>query len=253
LSDGEVQHIDEQDSSSSSSDTDSSQEPRSSYPRKSDFQRLVSAIFSHVRSLYKISVLLRRPSIQNKFIRSVSKDQNVSYFAHWDKVHIAEKMYQWALGQGHRYEEPIDIRNPLVSRLGGANTRRREQLKYWQKHPDQPTSINVTAQPAAIKPAPQIQPSKEIPSVPEDVERHTAAPSKDTKQSFSTVAESVLNDNETYTGRPKTIYEPSTNGVSHSLRVPDAPRPSPGNPTFDCPYCFTRLDTKTMQQRQLWK
>jgi hypothetical protein len=201
--------------------------------------------------------LLRRPEIHNKYIRSVSRNQSVSYFADWDKAHVSEKMSQWALDKGRRYEEPIDACVPLVSRLGAANTRRREQLKYWQKHPDRLTSIGVQS----------AMSTKEQPAVPKDFKAGFAqnqprqvgsepgmpAPSKGTKQSFSIVAKSVLDDNETFSGRPKTVYEPSAHGGGRFTRVPDAPRPQPGSLTFDCPFCFSELGVKAMQQRQLWK
>jgi hypothetical protein len=249
----------DQDSSSSlSSDTEnSSDDLPSSGPRTSETRRLVSVIFGHIGSLYKVSLLLRRPEIHNKYIRSVSRNQSVSYFADWDKTHVSEKMNQRALDKGRRYEEPVGACTPLVSRLGAANTRRREQLMYWQRHPDRPTRIGAQSTVSTEQQA----------AAPEDLkggfaryqprqfesEPNIPAPSKGTKQSFSVVAKSVLDDNETFSGRPKTVYEPSACGGGRFSRVPDAPRPQPGSLTFDCPFCFSELGVKAMQQRQLWK
>jgi hypothetical protein len=257
------QSADQGSSSSLSSDTgSSSDELRSPRPRKSEVQYLISVIFGHIRSLYKISLLLRRPAIHDKYIRSTPNDQALPHFASWDKAHVSEKMGQWAMGEGFPYKEPIDPSNHLVSRLAAANTRRREQLKYWQKHPDRPTSISV--QPAASdkqqslasKDAEAIlqNQTRSIESaVPREDERKTATSSKNTKYSFSTVAKSELNDNETFSGRPKTVYEPSENSRGRPLRVPGVPCPPPESLTFDCPFCYSKLDVKTMQQRQLWK
>jgi hypothetical protein len=254
---GEPHSVEQDSSSSMSSDTDSSSHGlRNPRQRTSEIRRLVSTIFGHIRSLYKASLLLRRSVIHDKYIRSASKNQNVSYFAVWDEAHVSEKIAQWALDMGLRYEKLVD--NPLVSRLAAANTRRREQLQYWQLHPDRPTSISI--QPVEFpqkQPAPPKDP--EVGTAPGQVHRpwevgcNTATPSRDTKRSFSLAAKSVLDDNETFSGRPKTVYEPSTQDVGRYSRIPDVPHSPPGSLTFNCPFCLSELEVRVMQQRQLWK
>jgi hypothetical protein len=221
---------------------------------------LVSVVISQIRSLYETSTLLRRPAIPDKYIRSASKDQSmdVSHFASWDQAHVAAKITQWTLDKDENFEEPFDPDNFLCLRLAGGNTRRREQLKYWQKHPERPSS-NISPPPLPSKPhqlenrgAQMHYPSISAPFV-NSAPRSTAA-SKITVQSFSTVAQSVLQDNATNSGRPKTIYAPSGHGgTSAPSRVPDVPKAPLESPTFACPYCFAELNVNAMSDRQLWK
>jgi len=159
-----------------------------------------------------------------------------------------------------KYESRIDGTNYICARAAAANMRRREQLSYWQKHPD------VTERPKQAPKAPAEENSvdrlkqrlKVLPSnrlLDSDLPQIETAlePSQKTVQSFSTVAQSVLNDNETFSGRPKTIYAPSTAGASRGTRVPNPPDQPEGAVNFECPYCLTTLNWKSMQQRQLWK
>lgn len=76
--------------------------------------------------------------------------------------------------------------------------------------------------------------------------------SKYTKQSFSTVAQPDLVDNVTTSNRPQTVYEPSVQAGGRAVRVPDLPNVPFGMTSFDCPYCFSKLDMHLMKQRQFW-
>ena len=73
-------------SSISTASEQSSDDGSKSRPKKSETQHLVSNIFQQIRSLYKLSVLLRRPVVHEKYIRSVSKDVNASYFIPWTRL-----------------------------------------------------------------------------------------------------------------------------------------------------------------------
>jgi hypothetical protein len=221
---------------------------------------LVSVIISQIRSLYEISTLLRRPAIPDKYIRSASKYQStdVSHFASWDQAHVAAKITQWTLDKDKNFEEPFDPDSFLCLRLAGGNTRRREQLKYWQKHPERPSS-NITPLPLPFKPQQRENRGAQMhyPAMSalfvDSAPRSTAA-SKITVQSFSTVAQSVLQDNATNSGRPKTIYAPSGHGgTSAPSRVPDFPKAPSKSLTCACPYCFAELNVSAMSDRQLWK
>lgn len=99
----------------------------------------------------------------------------------------------------------------------------------------------------------KVRPSSSLLDSDLQQKKTTLKPSQKTAQSFSTVAQSVLNDNETFSGRPKTIYAPSMAGPSRGARVPNPPDQVKGAVNFECPYCLTTLNWKSMQQRQLWK
>ncbi|KAL8712208.1 MAG: hypothetical protein Q9225_006987, partial [Loekoesia sp. 1 TL-2023] len=171
-----------------------------SYPKQTEIQYLVSHIFEQIRSLYKFSVLLRRPSIHEKYIRSVSKDKYSSCFVFWDQAHVRNK-----------FSSASEV---LVCRLGLANTRRRQQLRYWENHHENAAD----RVPLATRPQTGTQGSGYISAPTYD------APSRTTKESFSTVVQSVINDSGTQLASPQTIYPPSSQGQGHYLRVPDPPK-----------------------------
>jgi hypothetical protein len=255
--------------SDSSSDSDiNSAEGRTVHPKHGEMPRVSSLIFEHIRSLYKVSALLRRPKVQDKYIRSVTKDsgrQRALHFAAWDQEHVAEKMWQWALDLNVKYESRIGGTNYICARAAAANMRRREQLSYWQKHPDVTEKAKQTPKEPGeetfvdrlkqrLRP-PGIEVLLSTSLLDSDLPQMmtTLETSQKTAQSFSTVAQSVLNDNETFSGRPKTIYAPSMVGASRGARVPNPPSQLEGTVNFECPYCLTTLNWKSMQQRVLWK
>lgn len=107
-------------SSISSGSDNSCADHSTTRPKKSDIQHLTSIIFEQVRSLYKVSGLLRRPAIQDKYIRSIGKDVIFSCYTYWDQAHVKNK-----------FPNCSDV---ISRRLGVANTRRREQLRFWDRH-----------------------------------------------------------------------------------------------------------------------
>jgi hypothetical protein len=104
---------------------------------RSPLESLLDVIFGQVQGLYESSALFRRPTIPDKYIRSIVKDQTsaLNTFGPWDRAHVAEKITQWHLDNGRKLEEPLMGDYYLCTRLGAGNTRRREQLKYWNGHP----------------------------------------------------------------------------------------------------------------------
>ena len=197
---------------------------------KGEIHYTLSDISTYIQSLYKISVSLRRSTVHDNYIRSVSKDANTSNLIPWDQSHV-ESMFR-------------NASEVLVRRLALANTRRRQQLQYWEKHPEDAAG-RVLSKAALFQSA--IPPTESKPTQSLGIYSGT------TKQTFSTIALSAVNDNETISGRPKTNYQPSLQGASGHLRVPDIPEVLSGQISFECPYCHTELDVQKMQKRQLWK
>ena len=233
-------------SSVSTSSETSVEETKQRCPKKTEFQFIISSIFEQIRSLYKISALLRRPTLPNKYIRSVSKDEAISFYAPWDQAHVEAKF---------RNMDPT-----LARRLAMANTRRRQQLKYWEKHHQEETDelyVEPKAQQAAFsggmaksKSHVRAEAMREAGKLPT---KSLEVRSKITKQSFSTVAQSAINDNQTFSGCPQTVYEPSLQEKGSCLRVPDPPKFEFGKTLFECPYCHASLEVGLMQNRHLWK
>jgi hypothetical protein len=226
---------------------------------------LLAIIVDHIQSLFQVSALLRRPTISDKYLRSVSKrtpSETESPFHPWDLAHIIEKRRFWINQQkwdlpaerDKAEDIPHQMMNYLCTRLATANVKRREQLDFWQTCPAQPSTTklpnerigpNPTAVPDPISTGQllkKVAPRSEI-----------SKPSHGTKQSFSTVAKSDLNDSATFSGRPRTEYASSSKGGKYVMRVPPVPMILDESPTFKCPYCSTTVDAKSMLQRELWK
>lgn len=309
----------DQDSVSSVSVDSDSSEDVGSLPkvRVSKISVLVSHIIEQVRSLYHLSMLLRRPTIGDRYIHSKMKGEGNSsrtIMSQYDHNHVREKVRQWH-GQskssvgGHNEQESVttlidtqhrevvdsnllDESEILYHRLSRANTRRREQLKYWLHNPDKPevavTDESLqTTKPVPIKTEVRFEAAGESKSQVATIKPPKAAttglnkPDQSTtsKQSFSTVARSAVYDRKTQSGRPRTEYAKSTVGAKQSNRVPDLPKSSKlkpacdclshhndlnstsdcphchGNqsPRFECPYCHLSLRTESMEDRQNWK
>ena len=272
-----------------SADSDSSSDERGQpRARISKISVLVVHVFEQIRSLYHLSMLLRRPGLGGIYIRSVDKNKGASSGScslKFDYNHVSEKVRQWQglnkssvaeeeaeervmteediQNRKNAEESTTDEREILCRRLGKANVRRREQLQYWILNPDRPEvphTSDHTAEPEPIKvdkvqaaADSQSQVSTVKPCKPTTPGVDEPARSTTSKQSFSTVARSAVDDKMTQSGRPRTIYAQSTVGARQSNRVPEAPKASEDCPTFECPYCHLNLDSKTMQDRQSWK
>ncbi|TGJ82701.1 hypothetical protein E0Z10_g6057 [Xylaria hypoxylon] len=275
----------DQNSVSSVSDSDySTDNEDESQRRKMPKVRLfVQQIADQIRSLYEISSLLRRPTVTNKFIRSVNIGleadtlqglDNIhinSAFGIFDNSHIIEKVLQWrGLGKGLRsvnffYEDVAPVRGTLnypgiqdiqwfCQRLAKANTRRREQLQYWKTHPYDPNQIITSANLVGDSVITQKEDSQSQGStlkLPNPHVLHEGPKSASSKQSISTVALSDVHDTGTNV-RPRTIYTPTAIGRDRAISIPGPPRTKDGEITFQCPYCGMKLGFKDMT-RQLWK
>ncbi|KAI0415957.1 hypothetical protein F5X98DRAFT_206235 [Xylaria grammica] len=240
-------------------------------------------IVEQIGSLHEISSLLRRPTVTNKFIRSMNLgleattlqgsgtvDLN-SAFGIFDNSHILEKVTQWrGLGKSLQsvvlsneavalvsdtldYPEVRDIRW-FCQRLARANTRRREQLQYWKTHPYDPTQMTISANSIADVHVAQVEDSRSQVSTLKPSNPHVShegPKSIVSKQSFSTVAVSDVHDAGTNI-RPRTVYAPTVTSKDRPISIPRPPKTKDGETTFPCPYCGMKLGDKNMT-RQLWK
>ncbi|OBT50955.1 hypothetical protein VE04_08904, partial [Pseudogymnoascus sp. 24MN13] len=226
---------------------------------------LLAIIVDHIQSLFQVSKLLRRPTISDRYVRSASKKtatETKSPSYPWDLAHIIEKRQFWI--NREKWDVPAEnnkpedtqhqMRNYICERLATANVKRREQLDFWQTHPAQPSAIKLPNEQIDPKPiaTPDIIPPAKLPKkvVPRP---EIATSSHGTKQSFSTVAKSDLNDCATFSGRPRTEYVSSTKGGKYVFQVPPVPIVMDESPTLKCPYCCTTLVAKSMLHRELWK
>ncbi|KAI0906062.1 hypothetical protein F4823DRAFT_627358 [Ustulina deusta] len=238
----------DQESISSVSDSDySTENENESQRRKMPKARLfVRQIGDQIQSLQEISSLLRRPTVRNKFIRSTNAAgleanplrgvDNLHLndaFRLFDDNHVLEKVLQWrglsksqlgftfsnenaAAGSDAPSHQEIKDIHWFCQRLARANTRRREQLRYWKSHPydaaQSVTSANLAGNVSIMpKEDSRSQESTIKPLDPVILPGGPKLKAASSKQSFSTVAFSDPHDTETSI-RPRTIYAPTVMG-----------------------------------------
>ncbi|KAI1343966.1 hypothetical protein F5Y15DRAFT_368606 [Xylariaceae sp. FL0016] len=260
-------------SSSSDYSTDSRSDDEDLPPLKTTkIEVLLSHVFEQIRSLYHLEGLFRRPGLTGRYLRS-SKRTATSFSETHGLYHIKEKLRQWNKPLGptdtdqpgqERETTEEDIRsrqvevqvdtssNFLSHRLARANAQRREQFRYWKRHPYE---------------APPFQPTEFVPiatpytnvEVPEDTVStikgskygdSKSIKSTPTARSFSTVARSAIFENEC-TSRPLMIYAETVLGNKSSSRIP--PLPECPDDHFECPYCHMSLSSAEMRKRMTWK
>ncbi|RYP69214.1 hypothetical protein DL769_005329 [Monosporascus sp. CRB-8-3] len=286
----------DQDSISSvSADSDSDSGEERDGPQRHSMPKicfLVQQILAQIRSLYSLSSLLRRPQVGGKYLRSIKavlKDDSTSEtiplkaaFVKCDYSHIVEKVHLWRgptkceMHMEFDTEEaappgsdvsPSDVEDIswLCERLAEANTRRREQLRYWSDHPYDLRSEQATANrleetiPARIHHEEVDRACKTESQVatvkPQDLDRQPEGPASRwtlSRQTFSAVAVSDVFDAKPNV-RPRTVSAPTTVGKRQLNTVPDVPKTAKTDPFFSCPYCGMTLLSKDMRIRALWK
>lgn len=262
--------------------------PNRSRPKVPKISVLVNHVFEQIQLLYNMSILLNRPGLSGRYLRSTSKNEKKSELAHYaefDYEHIREKLHQWKCKfkvitheegkeetattaedleeRKTRKRSALDQTEILCRRLAKANTRRREQLQYWTHYPDRPDVVQ--SRDFNTDDTPEIGKGGQVKSLAIKSETSTIKPAEQktvtgsqnrksvaSKQSFSTVAASDVFDKETKT-RARTIYAQSTVGNKPSNRVPEVPKATKTCPTFKCPYCNLILESKIMADRVSWK
>lgn len=242
----------------SSSDESLSTQSSALGPPKSRICKAIESVSDSIRSLYRISALLKRPRNADKYLRSrnMMMPSQASLRAEEDHAHILEKMRQWRHltmrskvgGDEERAVTLDDIMSRkldedheladiafLCQRLTWANKLRRNQFKYWEENPDIPETQE------------------------EDIASRSNSKRVETKDlsatqtSFSSVAISALAETRTEAGRLRTEYTNSVVGRSNAIRVPDIPECSKTDPEFECPFCHLVLISDRMQDRRAWK
>ncbi|ORY12687.1 hypothetical protein BCR34DRAFT_287730 [Clohesyomyces aquaticus] len=252
-------------------------------PTRPRISALLDDLSENIDTLFRFLQLLNRPGLHRRYVHSTGRnefDPRVVHFKAHDLRHVQEKLIFWGQERKRLEEneseagpEILDIRRTtamfptrnvelLCERLAKANTKRREQLLYWKRHPDvAPTSQvlpgEVEAGPPPSLPSVVVQPivltAARSPKSEKADTASRVSPSTTSKQSFSHATISERLDSQTVTGAPRTLYAESTTGRRSATRVPNLPDGALTNVYFDCPYCQTQLDSLKMSNRLNWK
>lgn len=180
---------------------------------------------SHIITcLYKFSIATRNPTPRDRLEKCASID--VSYFEAFDIQHAAEKF------------PSLEKNHYLIQRLGKANTRRRQLLKYHEKHHEKIVGHGGPTPEAHTKEEDdQSDSASAIHTIAQtltDTTVSTYVPPEDSSPAIDFDFSDNLSEGEF----SQTSYASSTGGMG-SLRVPNPPGEDAfdGMP-FECPYCF---------------
>jgi hypothetical protein len=257
----------EQDSSDSDDSTTShfvASEDELASGRFADYRRLrriLSDIKDDIDSLFQVSLLVKRPGSDRSYLRSTGKsdfDSRIAHHFNSDVSHVTEKIMQWNQPDNlANDQQPVATpefialrksekkvsghQQELVRRLASANTRRREQLLYWFRHPDQPPPEFAVHEVLG-----------EVREVRMEVDSQGQA-STAAKDAFTIAAASDVYRATRMAGTTRTEYSESTTGTNNSSRVADVPKVAFENNVFECPFCHAMLDSNEMQSRTQWK
>jgi hypothetical protein len=241
--------------SSSSDESDTSQDVLDT-ASKIKLRRVVNLIFEDIRSLYRISVLLRRPQNSRRYLKS-----NDSTIPSHDALEsmpdygcISEKIRQWRYlsvqsnvgGDGEHVvtregiqprkdDEHQEVANIafLCQRMTWANLCRRKQLDHWIGYPD------------------VSEPRERALDDVIDFDQLESQALSAMHTLLSEIPKTALENND-YVCQTHNINDKSVAGQSNATRVPDVPVCSKTDLTFECPYCHTILDSRMMQNREAW-
>lgn len=197
-----------------------------------------------ITCLYRFSITIQNPTSRDRLLKCASID--VSYYEFFDIQHVSHKF-----PKAEKY---------LVDRLGKANSRRRQLLKYHEKHHNKlvryighslawPRSALQPNQHEAANEGSELLARTDGDQSAQDLHSHhrkgpsTIATTMNTGTTIATYVEGPSDtidvDSDTY--RSQTSYATSISGdAGRKIRIPPPRSDSSfdGKP-FECPYCFS--------------
>lgn len=213
-----------------------------------ELEEYFGEISDTISELYRLSTTIQNPARRDRLERCSSI--NVSQYEHWDFQHISNKF-----PNAEQY---------LWQRLGKANTKRRQILKYHELYHKTLSVPDDNIQPT-ISPAPTFTEEKgqseghvqhdQVES-PEFQEHPNSADLTDTTSKYPiTISTSLAKDQrpidaQSDTDISQTSCAMSSSGTAHTLRVP-LPLGwycAPTGSHFECPHCYLIVAAETEQR-----
>ncbi|KAI3337090.1 hypothetical protein HD806DRAFT_26742 [Xylariaceae sp. AK1471] len=260
----------------------------STHDRSDLTSSILKSIFENIEELYRLSSLIRRPRLTNRYLHSTQASVDSAHQQEYQ--HVRQKLLLWQRQQADENlqdqdmavvsetvhppeeetatteliakrqsaEETHDSLEVILSwRMAVANMKRRKQFRYWDVHPyrtDPEASrpiIHSSQAEQIIRPSTPLVEHKEA----EDADkRSNTLPS--TAFTFSTVARSDIvldKPNLSTIEIMRTVYAPSVVGNYRTVRVPDIPQVNALESSLECPYCHMILAAEEMKVRLNWK
>ncbi len=212
----------------------------------SELQQLFLAIVETVTSLLKLSVSIRRSTPRGRYAR-------VASLSPLDPSLVASlSPLDPSFDINHVYEKYPRLRSRpwLVEKLGKAITRRRDFLRYRERHHEKLADSNVLSafkktldhhNPVPNKPGTHTISARGGPKM-----ANVASSSADRSRLVSTIATTYIADSHnlletvSHAGLSFSDITSVADGHDQEARpIPDPPKDSAGAKPFECPYCYT--------------
>ena len=171
---------------------------------QTDVHRLQRSVATIINCLFQMSILVRKPAPHD--LRIGSRGAEVAAFEPFDYNHVRDK-----------YPKAEEF---IVSRLGHGITRRRQYLKYRERH--------------------ALKLKQGISGVEDDTIPDNAASGVVLSETIATDLQDwnvKFDDNASQTGNSQTSYAPTLMSGG-DITIPAPPRSSRGGAPFECPYCY---------------
>lgn len=202
----------------------------------SELQEFTEAVDDSISSLFKLSVILRNANPVDRF----AKARPLGYMTQFDVDYVRQKFPEKA-------REPFAW---LIERLGVANTRRREYIRYREEHRRKLASVQVN-QVDKLEPATgNGQGNEDGPPTRPNPPARTLFPRVDSRSGDVSTAASTYVEREVYDIKDPDIEEHAIESRSVTsfatsegfkeegrLRIPQRPNIFTDR-EFECPFCF---------------
>lgn len=227
---------------------DSEEEDFSSYQSEPVTKAYLGNITLTVDRLYRLSFKIRNPAMRTGLSKAlayteVDPDTGVNLievYASLDLSHLVELFCCF----GHWHTDDLK-KHYLVQRLARANTRRRQQFRYWRKrrvkYEEYSKSIELTLK------TPQnanIHLEREHPVI----HGPPPAPSQPSTATLLNVARVRLEDEASMISTKSCLILEGDKSSEH-VSIPPPPAIDPNAKEFECPYCFTICPRKFITKK----
>ncbi|KAK2768772.1 hypothetical protein FQN54_000628 [Arachnomyces sp. PD_36] len=242
---------DDRNTAGSTCSDDSEEEDFSSYQTEPLTKTYLDNITTTIDRLYSLSFKIRNPAMRiglSKALKYTEVDPDtgvnlIEEYASLDQSHLAELFRSF----GHR--SPDNLKNHyLVQRLARANTRRRQQFRYWRKR-----KVKYEKYPKPVEGAlgnPQnlnIQMERDL----RIVDGPRSAPSLPSTATALNPAQVKLEDDSSIISTTTFLIMADEKSGDH-VSIPPPPAIDSDTKEFECPYCFTICPRKTITKK-VWE
>lgn len=229
---------------------DSDEEDFSSYQTEPLTDAYMANIISTIDRLYSLAFKIRNPAMRLGMSKAATyseidpetKTDLIKEFEQIDRLHVEELFRLFG------YSDP-DPRHYLIRRLAKANTRRRQQFRYWNRRrakyevlgpPQQPeiTSPEMEKPPASQSELPMVRPASETLKV-------STATWLDEKKVN-------LDDDTSVVSSSNTFFSMSSQQDDDRPGIPPPPTVDVSAKEFECPFCCIICPRKTLE-RKAWQ